>query len=175
MERGLVAVVVLAACGGGAGGDPDAPSAGTDATTDCGTTGAGVATGTIDGVEVAPVMRAFRVPSDQLDGEVPIALDDSPGPACGPHDSDGDHFLLIFCASPTVGEYRQDTPGCPGARVAGFVERAGGMDVAVSTSATVTISRADDRCIAGTYTTDFTYMGAELGTVTGWFAAVACP
>jgi hypothetical protein len=162
------ALLFVAACGG-AGATGDA------AELACGASGTGSVFGMIADVSVTPVMRAFVAkPSADTNNMYVVVLDELGGATCVPATSShGDRFMMVLCdQAPVVGTYMQGS-ACPLA-AAGFVERANGQAVATSATATVTISRVDASCVAGTFATRFDLPGGSTSP-SGSFAAVTCP
>lgn len=141
-----------------------------DATT-CSAPGDATVTGTVMGVEVAPVMRAYQ--SELFTGVFGIVMDEELGAACDSVSTTGEHLALLFCAEPAEGTYAVvgDTSfDCPNENVFGLLERGGGMDVAKATTGSVTVTGTSGGCAIGTFSIQF---GAE--SLSGTFNAVVCP
>jgi hypothetical protein len=137
----------------------------------CSAPGTATVTGSVMGVEVAPVMRAYQ--SELFTGVFGIVMDEELGAACDSVSTTGEHLALLFCALPEEKTYNVvgDTSfDCPNDNVFGILERGGGMDVAKATSGTATVTGASAGCAIGTFSIDF---GGE--SLSGTFNAVVCP
>ncbi len=148
-----------------------AACANNDDTTTCAAPGEATVTGSVMGVEVAPVMRAFQ--SELFTGVFGIVMDEQLGAACDSVSTAGEHLALLFCAEPVEGTHNVvgDTSfDCPNDNVFGLLERGGGMDVARATTGTVTVTGTSGGCAIGSFSIDF---GGE--SLTGTFNAVVCP
>jgi hypothetical protein len=183
MLRIALLVLALAACGGGGQSPTDGanPNDGRNPTGDgplpgsCGTDGSGTVSGTIGGVEVAPVLRANQI---TVGGAGTGIILDEVGGQCGMAGETGEHLVLIFCEPPTVGTHTVGTEQqfmCPGTLAAGLIEQDGGGDFAEATGGSITITSADGSCTTGTFSVDLTPDVGSPGTLTGSFAAVVCP
>ena len=163
-------LILVAACAGGDGDAPgdatprDAPASG-----NCGASGTGSVTGTVQGAQVSPVARANVVIAGGMAG---IVLDEQAG-ACGAPSTTGEHLVLIFCQLPQPGVtdvVGEQAFGCPGIDGAGLIEENGATDLAEATGGTITTTNRTASCISGTFSLDF---GAE--QMTGSFDALICP
>jgi hypothetical protein len=165
--------VLVAGCGSGVHTAPEL-----DAAASCVATGTGAVTGMSKGATIGPIARAFTTADSGMFG---IVLDDQTGASsvCDTTRAStaGYYLVMAFCSPIAVGHYdavAERDFHCPSSPY-GLVKSGDTHDFADGAGGTIDIASTDGGCTTGMFSLEYDNGGTGVDTLTGTFAAVACP